>query len=93
MKTTLAVLCLFLASSTALAQESKKVDQAWLAKVAELKPVEQAKTTADKLQELNFKLPASVHFVAEDGKLVHFSFNGSGPSSDVNGSLTAISPQ
>jgi hypothetical protein len=35
-----------------LAQEVKKVDQAWLDKVSALKPDEQSKAVADKLREL-----------------------------------------
>src|SRR5437660_1425515 len=77
MKHTLALAILLLSSSLAFAQEPK-VDQTWLDKVAGLKPKEQSEAIADKLRELNFKMPAAVTFKEEDGKITEFTFLGNG---------------
>jgi hypothetical protein len=78
MKTAFSFLFVLLAPSAALAQEPRKVDQEWLARVAELKPAEQAKAVGDKLQELNFKMPEGVKFVVANGAISEFSFLGNG---------------
>ena len=72
---------LILLASAAIAegQEKKKVDEAWVEKVSALKPEEQSKAIAAKLHELNrFEKPDKVTFVAEEGKIVEFTFDSSG---------------
>ena len=68
---------LFVPASPLAAQEGK-VDDAWIEKVAALAPKEQAQAVGDKLKELNFKMPATVSFKEEEGKIVEFSFVGAG---------------
>src|SRR5947209_7713420 len=68
----------FVAAGFAVAQEPAKVDQAWLDKVAALKPKEQSAAIADKLRELNFKLPTAVTYKEEEDKITEFAFLGNG---------------
>ena len=65
MRTTLAsVVFVLVFVSTSLAQDKKKVDDAWLHKVSTLKPDLQSKAIADKLRELNrFEKPDKVTFI------------------------------
>src|ERR1043166_9621853 len=73
------VLILSVCVGVAAGQEKKKVDEAWVEKVSALKPDEQSKAIAAKLHELNrFEKPDKVTFVAEEGKIVEFTFDSSG---------------